>query len=122
MVEAIVKDKKRLIPCAAYCDKEYGVGGYYVGVPVVIGAKGVERVVEIDLTSSEREMFDNGIGRATAGLPPKLPDSLRDVPLSVMKITSVFSAMPHSSSFASRGLISSFSADCSADCTWSDAF
>ena len=37
MVEAIVKDKKRLIPCAAYCDEEYGVGGYYVGVPVILG-------------------------------------------------------------------------------------
>src|SRR5262249_37678536 len=41
MVEAMVRDKKRLIPVAAYCDKEYGVGGYYVGVPVVLGAKGV---------------------------------------------------------------------------------
>ena len=50
MVEAIVRDKKRLIPCAAYCDSEYGVGGYYVGVPVVLGAAGVERIVEIDLT------------------------------------------------------------------------
>ena len=39
MVEAIVRDKKRLIPCAAYCDKEYGVGGYYVGVPVILGAE-----------------------------------------------------------------------------------
>ncbi len=39
MVEAIVRDKKRLIPCAAYCDKEYGVGGYYVGVPVILGAR-----------------------------------------------------------------------------------
>ena len=47
MVEAIVRDKKRLIPCAAYCDKEYGVGGFYVGVPVVLGAAGVERIIEI---------------------------------------------------------------------------
>ena len=39
MVEAVVRDKKRLIPCAAYCDQEYGVGGYYVGVPVVLGAR-----------------------------------------------------------------------------------
>jgi malate dehydrogenase len=39
MVEAIVRDKKRLIPCAAYCDKEYGVGGYYVGVPVMLGRR-----------------------------------------------------------------------------------
>ena len=43
MVEAIVRDKKRLIPCAAYCDKEYGVGGYYVGVPVILGARGSRR-------------------------------------------------------------------------------
>ena len=43
MVEAIVRDKKRLIPCAAYCDKEYGVGGFYVGVPVILGAGGVEQ-------------------------------------------------------------------------------
>ncbi|HAN96578.1 MAG TPA: malate dehydrogenase, partial [Planctomycetaceae bacterium] len=49
MVEAVVRDKKRLIPCAAYCDKEYGVGGYYVGVPVVLGTAGVERIVELDL-------------------------------------------------------------------------
>ena len=47
MVEAIVRDKKRLIPCAAYCDKEYGVGGYYVGVPVILGADGVEKVIEL---------------------------------------------------------------------------
>ena len=47
MVEAIVRDKKRLIPCAAYCDKEYGVGGYYVGVPVILGASGVERIIEL---------------------------------------------------------------------------
>ena len=49
MVEAIVRDKKRLIPCAAYCDKEYGVGGYYVGVPVVLGTGGVERIIELEL-------------------------------------------------------------------------
>ena len=53
MVEAIVRDKKRLIPCAAYCDKEYGVGGYYVGVPVVLGAGGVERIVELTLREAE---------------------------------------------------------------------
>lgn len=61
MVEAIVRDKKRLIPCAAYCDKEYGVGGYYVGVPVVLGAAGVERIVEIELTDVEKAGFQNSI-------------------------------------------------------------
>src|SRR5437868_9728835 len=58
MVEAIVRDKKRLIPCAAYCDKEYGVGGYYVGVPVILGRGGVERIVELELTADERGYFD----------------------------------------------------------------
>jgi malate dehydrogenase len=61
MVEAIVRDKKRLIPCAAYCDKEYGVGGYYVGVPVILGAKGVEKVIELELTSQERADFDKSV-------------------------------------------------------------
>lgn len=61
MVEAIVRDKKRLIPCAAYCNKEYGVGGYFVGVPVVLGAKGVERVVELELTAQERTDFQKSV-------------------------------------------------------------
>jgi malate dehydrogenase len=61
MVEAIVKDKKRLIPCAAYCDKEYGVGGYYVGVPVVLGAGGVERIVELKLNSEEQASFQKSV-------------------------------------------------------------
>ena len=61
MVEAIVRDKKRLIPCAAYCDKEYGVGGYYVGVPAVIGSGGVERIIEIDLTEAERQALQKSI-------------------------------------------------------------
>ncbi len=61
MVEAIVRDKKRLIPCAAYCDKEYGVGGYYVGVPVVLGSAGVEKIVELKLTDSEQAAFQKSI-------------------------------------------------------------
>ena len=61
MVEAIVRDKKRLIPCAAYCDKEYGVGGYYVGVPVVLGTDGVERIIELDLTDSEKAAFQKSV-------------------------------------------------------------
>ncbi len=61
MVEAIVRDKKRLIPCAAYCDKEYGVGGYYVGVPVILGTGGVEKIVELKLTESEQAGFDNSV-------------------------------------------------------------
>jgi len=61
MVEAIVKDKKRLIPCAAYCDKEYGVGGYYVGVPIILGAGGVEKVIELDLDEQERADFQKSV-------------------------------------------------------------
>ncbi len=61
MVEAIVKDKRRLIPCAAYCDKEYGVGGFYVGVPVILGKNGVEKIVELELDSEERAAFDKSV-------------------------------------------------------------
>jgi malate dehydrogenase len=61
MVEAVVRDKKRLIPCAAYCDKEYGVGGYYVGVPVILGAAGVEKIIELKLTDQERADFEKSI-------------------------------------------------------------
>ncbi len=61
MVEAIVRDKKRLIPCSAYCDTEYGVGGYYVGVPVILGAAGIERIIELDLTDAERAEFQKSV-------------------------------------------------------------
>jgi len=58
MVEAVVKDKKRILPCAGYCDKEYGIGGYFVGVPCVLGAGGVERIIEIDLNDEEKGLLD----------------------------------------------------------------
>jgi malate dehydrogenase len=61
MVEAVVRDKKRLIPCAAYCDKEYGVGGYYVGVPIILGTNGVEKIVEISLTEEEQAAFRKSV-------------------------------------------------------------
>jgi malate dehydrogenase len=61
MVEAIIRDKKRVLPCAAFCEKEYGVGGYYVGVPIVLGAGGVERIIELELTSQERADFQKSI-------------------------------------------------------------
>jgi malate dehydrogenase len=57
MAESYLKDKKRVLPCAACLNGEYGVKGLYVGVPVVIGAGGVERIVEIDLNAGERAMF-----------------------------------------------------------------
>jgi malate dehydrogenase len=57
----VVRDKKRLIPCAAYCDREYGVGGYYVGVPVILGARGVEKIIELDLTEQEEADFRKSV-------------------------------------------------------------
>ena len=61
MVEAIVRDKKRVLPCAAYCEQEYGVGGYYVGVPIVLGASGVERIIELDLDEQEQRDFQASV-------------------------------------------------------------
>jgi len=62
MAESYLRDKKRVLPCAAWLNGEYGIKNLYVGVPVVIGAKGVERVVELDLNSSERDMFEKSAG------------------------------------------------------------
>ena len=62
MAESYLRDKKRLLPCAAYLKGEYGVDGLYVGVPVVIGAGGVERVMEIKLDAAERQMFEKSVG------------------------------------------------------------
>jgi malate dehydrogenase len=61
MAESIIKDKKRILPCAAYCDKEYGVGGYFVGVPCVLGTAGVERVIEIEMDDQEKAMFQTSV-------------------------------------------------------------
>jgi malate dehydrogenase len=61
MAESYLRDKKRVLPCAAHLNGEYGVRSLYVGVPVVIGAKGVERVVEIELNAAEREMFEASV-------------------------------------------------------------
>jgi malate dehydrogenase len=61
MAEAIIRDKKRILPCAAYCEKEYGIGGCFVGVPCVLGTDGVERVIEIELDDKERKMLQTSI-------------------------------------------------------------
>jgi malate dehydrogenase len=58
MAESYLKDKKRVLPCAAYLNGEYGIKGLYIGVPVVIGAGGVERIVEIELNATEKAAFD----------------------------------------------------------------
>jgi malate dehydrogenase len=62
MVEAILQDRKRVLPCATYLQGEYGVEGLFVGVPVVLGARGVERVIEITLSGDERAAFDRSAG------------------------------------------------------------
>ena len=67
MAEAYLKDKKRVLPCAAYLTGEYGVRGLYVGVPCVIGARGVERIVEVTLDRDEKRMFTKSV-RAVRGL------------------------------------------------------
>ena len=61
MAESIIKDKKRVLPCAAYCDKQYGVGGYFVGVPVKLGSKGVEQIIEVPLTTDEKKLMDASV-------------------------------------------------------------
>ena len=61
MAGAVIKDKKRILPCAAYCEKEYGIGGYFVGVPALLGKDGVERVIEVELDDQERAMFNTSV-------------------------------------------------------------
>jgi len=61
MAESILKDKKRVLACACLCDGEYGVKGLYVGVPCVLGAGGVERIVEVELDGDERKLFDASV-------------------------------------------------------------
>jgi malate dehydrogenase len=62
MVEAILKDKKKILPCAAYLDGEYGISGLFVGVPVKLGAKGIEQIIEIKLTPAEKAALENSAG------------------------------------------------------------
>lgn len=61
MVESILYDEKRVLPVCAFLQGEYGVNGYYVGVPVILGEKGVEKVIEIDLNEEEKALFDNSV-------------------------------------------------------------
>lgn len=61
MAESYLFDKKRIIPCAAYCNGEFGIKDLYVGVPAVIGAGGIERIVEIDLSAEEQKMLDHSV-------------------------------------------------------------
>ena len=61
MTESYLKDKKRVLPCAAYLNGEYGVKGLYVGVPVVIGSQGVEKIIELKLSKSEKKQFNKSV-------------------------------------------------------------
>jgi len=61
MTEAILADRKRILPCAAYCNRPYNVGGYFVGVPCLLGAGGVEKVVELELTAEEWAAFNGSV-------------------------------------------------------------
>ncbi|NOT02306.1 MAG: malate dehydrogenase [Phycisphaerales bacterium] len=61
MAEAIIRDKRRIFPCAAFCQREYGVGGYFVGVPCMLGRNGVEKIIEVELDPAERKMFDTSV-------------------------------------------------------------
>lgn len=67
MAESYIRDKKRVLPCAAKLNGEYGVKGLYIGVPCVIGKGGVEKIIEIELNADERKMFDNSVN-AVKGL------------------------------------------------------
>ncbi len=59
MVESIVKDKKRILPCASYCNGEFGINGLFVGVPTLLGKEGVEKIVEIELDANEQKLMDD---------------------------------------------------------------
>jgi malate dehydrogenase len=78
MAESYLKDQRRVLPCAAWCEGVYGLDGLYVGVPVVIGQNGVEKVVEIALSQDEKSMFDKsvdavkGLVAACRGIDPSL--------------------------------------------------
>jgi malate dehydrogenase len=67
MAEAFLKDQKRVLPCAAFCQGEYGLDGMYVGVPTVIGAGGIEKIIDITLNADEQAMFDKSV-EAVRGL------------------------------------------------------
>jgi malate dehydrogenase len=78
MVEAIVKDKKRILPAAAYLEGEYGIDGLYMGVPILLGAGGVEKVIEVELTAEEKANLEQS-AQAVRELMDVLPsmDELR---------------------------------------------
>ena len=79
MAESYLKDKKRVLPCAAHLSGQYGIKDLYVGVPVVIGAKGVERIVELELTKAEKAMLDKSVA-AVSGLVEVCKGMMKSAP------------------------------------------
>jgi malate dehydrogenase len=63
MAEAILHDQKAVLSCCAWCDKQYNIGGAYMGVPVILGTAGVEKIVELNLTAEEQQLLDASVGR-----------------------------------------------------------
>ena len=61
MADAILNDKKNVLPCCAYCDREYNAGGFFVGTPAILGADGVEKVIELDLSAEELAEFEGSL-------------------------------------------------------------
>ena len=61
MAESFIRNEKRILPCAAYLNGEYGIKGFYVGVPVIIGSRGVEKIIELKLNSSEKKQFNKSV-------------------------------------------------------------
>ena len=59
MAESYLKDKKRVLPCAALCEGEFGINGYFIGVPTVIGSNGIEKILEFKLHENEKEELEN---------------------------------------------------------------
>lgn len=68
MLEAVLKDRKRVLPCAAYLQGQYGHNDIYAGVPTVVGAEGIERIIELDLTAEEQAAFDRSVESVRAVL------------------------------------------------------
>ncbi len=61
MLESYLKDKRRILPCAAYLNGEYGVEELFIGVPVIIGKNGIEKILEVKMNDSEQEMFNKSV-------------------------------------------------------------
>ena len=66
MADAYINDRKRIMPCAALCEGEYGIKGYFIGVPVIISSKGVEKIVEVTLTDEEKAALNTTLEKVKA--------------------------------------------------------